>query len=40
MNGNFLLLLSFVEILGIAQNSRKMNQIQGQGLLRPKTGAK
>jgi hypothetical protein len=36
----FLLLFSFVEIFGIAQNSRKVNQIQGLGLLRPKTGAK
>jgi hypothetical protein len=40
MNGNFLLLFSFVEISGIAQSSRKINQIQGLGLLRPKTGAK
>jgi hypothetical protein len=40
MNGNFLLLFSFVEISGIAQSSRKINQIQGLGLYRPKTGAK
>jgi hypothetical protein len=40
MNGNFLLFFSFVESFGIAQNSRKMSQIQGLGLLWPKTGAK